>query len=83
MLGTLLEASPPGARWPSFRDARALITGGLRVRGWVWLLSMLWAAAGAVITGYFFYNSTKPFTWLTRASGFRGGAQILRQSRSP
>ena len=47
MLGTLLEASPPGARWPSFRDARALIIGGLRVRGWTWLLSMAWVALGA------------------------------------
>ena len=24
MLGTLLEASPPGRNWPSFRDARTL-----------------------------------------------------------
>ena len=48
MLGTLLEASPPGGRWPSSRDARALITGGLRVRGWTWSLSMLWVVAGTV-----------------------------------
>jgi hypothetical protein len=47
MLGTLLAASPPGARWPSFRDARALVIGGLRVRGWTWLLSMLWVVIGA------------------------------------
>ena len=47
MLGTLLEASPPGRRWPSFRDARSLIIGGLRVRGWTWSLSMLWVAIGA------------------------------------
>jgi hypothetical protein len=60
MLGTLLEASPPGRRWPSFRDARALVIGGLRVRGWTWLLSMLWVVAGAVLTGYGFYNTTKP-----------------------
>jgi hypothetical protein len=32
MLATLLEASQPGQRWPSARDTRALITGGLRVR---------------------------------------------------
>ena len=32
ILGTLLEDSPPGRRWPSPRDARALIMGGLRVR---------------------------------------------------
>jgi hypothetical protein len=83
MLGTLLEASPPGQGWPSFRDTRALITGGLRVRGWSWLLSMLWVVAGAVNTGYCFYTTTKPYTGLTSASGSRGGAQILRQSRSP
>ena len=32
MLATLLEASQPGQRWPSARDTRALIMGGLRVR---------------------------------------------------
>lgn len=32
ILGTLLEDSPPGRRWPSLRDARTLIMGGLRVR---------------------------------------------------
>jgi hypothetical protein len=47
MLGTLLEASSPGRSWPSFRDARALIIGGLRVRGCTWLLSMLWVVIGA------------------------------------
>jgi hypothetical protein len=61
MLGTLLEASPPGRGWPSFRDARALVIGGLRIRGWTWLLSMVWVAAGAVITGYIFYYTTGPF----------------------
>ena len=61
MLDSLLEASPPGRRWPTFRDARALTIGGFRVRGWVWLLSMLWVGAGAVYAGYFFYLSTKPY----------------------
>jgi hypothetical protein len=61
MLGTLLEASPPGRRWPTFRDARALVIGSFRVRGWVWLLSMLWVGAGAVEAGYSFYVSTKPY----------------------
>lgn len=55
MVGTMLETSPPGGRWPSFRDTRSLVAGGLRVRGWVWLLSMLWVVAGAVGTGYDFY----------------------------
>lgn len=32
MLATLLEASQPGQQWPSARDTRALIIGGLRVR---------------------------------------------------
>lgn len=72
MLGTLVEAYPADGRWPSFRDARALIIGGLRVRGWVWLLSMLWVVAGAVDTGYFFYITTKPFTWADVDLGIRG-----------
>lgn len=69
MLDTLLEASLPDRRWPSFRDTRALVTGGLRARGWTWLLSMLWVGAGVVGTGYYFYNSTKPFTWADVTSG--------------
>jgi hypothetical protein len=32
MLATLLEAAPAGETWPSLRDARALVMGGLRVR---------------------------------------------------
>ena len=32
MLGTLMEASPAGRRWPSPRDIRAMLMGGLRVR---------------------------------------------------
>jgi hypothetical protein len=60
MLGTLLEASPPGRRWPSFRDARALIIGGLRVRGWAWWLSILWVGLGAAGSGYLFLVSTQP-----------------------
>jgi hypothetical protein len=32
MLATLLEASQPGQNWPSARDSRALIMGGLRIR---------------------------------------------------
>jgi hypothetical protein len=58
MLGTLLEASRPGRRWPSFRDARALVTGGLRVRGGAWLLSILWLGTGAAGAGYIFVLST-------------------------
>ncbi len=57
------SASPPGRRPPSFLGVCTLITGGTRARGWVWLLSMLWVVAGAVDTGYYFYSTTKPFTW--------------------
>jgi hypothetical protein len=76
MLGTLLEASPPGARWPSVRDARALVTGGVRVRGWVWLLSELWVAAGVACTGYIFYVTTKPYTVADQNLGIVGWAAI-------
>ena len=58
------------ADWPSLRDARAaLVTGGLRVRGWTWSLSMLWVVAGIVGTGYDFYITTKPYTWATADVG--------------
>lgn len=67
MLGTLLEASPPGARWPSFRDARALVIGGLRVRGWTWLLSMLWVVIGAGGAIY----ATVTFSHVGVGEGFR------------
>jgi hypothetical protein len=72
MLGTLLEASPAGRRSPSFRDARALVIGGLRVRGGAWLLSMLWVMAGIAETGYFFYSTTQPFTWADVTLGMEG-----------
>jgi len=52
------RADAPGRRWPSFRDARALILGGLRVRGWVWRLSMLWVVLGAGGAGYGFVGAT-------------------------
>jgi len=59
ILGTLLEASLPGRRWPSFRDARAPVIGGLRVRGaLVWCLSILWTGLGAAGAGYNFILST-------------------------
>jgi hypothetical protein len=62
ILGTLLEATPPGRTWPSWRDARALFFGGLRVRGgWTWLLSLLWTVTGAAGAGYFFLASTQPY----------------------
>ena len=72
MLGTLLETSPPGGRWPPFRDTGSLVAGGLRVRGWVWLLSMLWVVAGSVGTGYDFYITTKPYTWADVNQGIVG-----------
>jgi hypothetical protein len=59
ILDTLLEASPPGRRWPSFRDARALVMAGLRVRSaLVWCLSIVWAGLGTAGAGYIFFLST-------------------------
>jgi hypothetical protein len=58
MLGTLLEASPPSRRWPSFRDARALAIGSLRARGWAFFLSVVWVGAGAAGAAYIFLLST-------------------------
>ncbi len=72
MLGTLLAASGPGPSWPSFRDARALVTGGLRVRGWAWSLSMLWVVAGVAGTGYDFYLTAKPYSWADVSFGIEG-----------
>lgn len=46
------RAGAPGRRRPSFRVARELILGGLRVRGWIWRLSMLWVVLGAGGAGY-------------------------------
>jgi hypothetical protein len=71
MLGTLVEASPPGRSWPSLRDTRALITGGVRVRGWTWLLSMLWVVIGAGGAIY----ATVTFTQPGYGEGFRGMLQ--------
>ena len=61
------RAGAPGWRRPSFRDARALILGGLRVRGWVWRLSMLWVVLGAGGALYCFVGATVGCTtrWCT------------------
>ena len=67
-----IAAHAPGWRWPSLRDARALVTGGLRVRGWTWSLWMLWVVAGIVGTGYDFYITTKPYTWADVSLGIEG-----------
>jgi hypothetical protein len=48
----------PGRRRPSFRDALALILGGLRGHGWVWRLSMLWVVMGGGGAGYAFVCTT-------------------------
>ena len=67
------------------RDARALAVGGLRVRGWTWLLSMLWVAAGAVITGYIFYSTTPNYISadIAGTGGSSGLTLVLRPCRSP
>jgi hypothetical protein len=64
--------TPLERRWPSFHDARSLITRGLLVRGWAWSLSMLWVVAGIVGTGYCFYITTKPYTWDDVGIGIEG-----------
>lgn len=51
---------------------RALVAGGLRVRGWTWSLSMLWVVAGTADTGYDFYITTKPYTWADVSLGIDG-----------
>jgi hypothetical protein len=61
ILGTLAEASPPDRKWPSLRDARALVIGGLHARGRVWCLSALWVLIGAAGSGYAFLVSTRPY----------------------
>jgi hypothetical protein len=82
MLDTLLEASPPGRRWPSFRDTRALVIGGLRVRGWTWLLSMLWVMGGVARSGYEFYVTTKPYGYVGLPfEGLSAGPVAVRIAR--
>src|ERR1019366_1474837 len=49
----------------------ALITGSFRVRGWVWLLSMLWVVIGAGGAIY----ATVTFTHTGYGEGFRGMLQ--------
>src|ERR1700683_1052904 len=41
------RAGASARRRPSFRDARERVLGGLRGRGGVWWLSMLWVVIGA------------------------------------
>jgi hypothetical protein len=53
---------------------RPLVTRSFRVRGWVWLLSMLWVGAGAIYAGYFFYITTKP--WPGPDLGIIGWSEI-------
>ena len=52
------RAGTPGRRWPFFSDAQAQILGGLRGRGWVWWLSMLWVGTGAGGVVYAFVCTT-------------------------
>lgn len=48
ILDTLLEATGPGRAWPSFRDSRALVRSGLRVRSG---LQLRQSAAANVVQG--------------------------------
>jgi hypothetical protein len=53
------RGGPPGRRRPSFLAGRALVAAGLRGRGWVWRLSLLWVAIGASGAGYAFAMTTR------------------------
>lgn len=53
------RARLPSGRLPSFSEARTLVMSCLRVRGWVWLLSMLWVAIGTGGAGYAFVMTTQ------------------------
>ena len=63
------EASPPGRWRASFRGPSAMVIAGLRVRGWVWWLSLLWVAIGAGGAGYAFAMTTQTCMLRQRASG--------------
>jgi hypothetical protein len=52
------EGQRPRPQLPNLHDARALVSGGLRVRGWTWFLANLWAGLGAAGAGYDFILST-------------------------
>jgi hypothetical protein len=79
MLGTLLDASPPGRRWPPLRDARGLIIEGCRARGWVWSAAMLWVVAGLAATGYIFFAGLAQLTstGVLTPSWMAGGLPLL------
>ncbi len=47
LLNNLLANYSLSRTRPRFREARKIIIGGLRVRGWTWALSMLWVLIGA------------------------------------
>ncbi len=78
MLDTLLEASLPGRRWPSIRDSRALVVGGLRVRGLLaWCVSILWAALGAAGAGYTFVMSAHRSDAYSRLPAWVGEPNVI------
>jgi len=54
IIGTLLEASPPGRRWPAAREARSLVAAGLRARAAQNRTQPLAASMRLVIGGYSF-----------------------------
>jgi uncharacterized membrane protein YhaH (DUF805 family) len=77
-LDTLLEASAPGRRWPSVRESRALVTGGLRVRGpLTWCMSILWATLGAAGAGYTFIASAHTSEIDTRITTWTGEPNVI------
>ena len=85
ILDTLLECAPEGRPWPSWRDTRSLLAGGLRVRGWLtWCLTIPWAILGAAEAGYDFILSahvpeaqyTGLPSWTTESSAILLAADI-------
>src|ERR1700691_5707911 len=53
------RTSPSGPRRPPIRAARVLATGELRVRGWVWWLSLLWVAISTGGAAFLFAMTTQ------------------------
>jgi hypothetical protein len=72
MLGKVPQSNAASPRWPSHELTLKFTSEGFEVRGWIWWLSMWWVASGAVLAGYFFWITTKP--WMGTDLGIVGWA---------
>jgi hypothetical protein len=84
IIGTLLEATPPGRSWPLFRDVRALAVGGLRARAA--LNRRLTTAANlriAVLVGVAGYLAFSAVAYLRVAAHLLTGANVAHQAGWP